>query len=850
MNIFSEITKRTMKQNRSRTVVTMIGVLLSTAMVTAVTSFGASIQQYLAESSIRQEGNWHGVVSGISEKLAEEIREDERLSMTAEAVRLGTATCSELEENGIENGLVLESYSEEFFENVPVELQEGRLPENEDEILLPEYINSGLPADRQILTGDSLELQLETGEKTCRVTGFYTNSVWTSYEEESASYAILGPGADEGISRRIIFRMKNMRKTYSYVEEIKDKLAEEAPGGSAAVHDDLLQWYGIGDNRNLMIVLVSLMVIVIGLIMVGSVSLIYNAFSISLRERTRQFGLLSSVGATKKQLKKALNYEARSVCILGIPLGILSGLLGIGITLRFIGPLMARWIHGEDGGEISLKISWAAVLAAVLIAWITVKLSVWIPARRLKQISPMEAIRSSRDIKIRNTKVGSGGLAGKLFGLEGMLASKNYRRDRKKYRTTVVSLTLSIVLFVTAGSFVQYLTAAGNEVFRSTDMDIWLSLSDLVSGSGEEQKEKAMEELKQIEGISEIRPADHLSMSAVFPRELLQEAEVMYGEECSDGRRLFGCHVNILPDEQFLEYAESVGEKGEDYIGQDRLKGICVDTVRSVDQETSQYKNQTLLDIPEGYEMECGIEQMTEDYVATGVLENSFSIQIEKKTDQLPRESTVSYFSASISVTVPESAYETFAGGGERERFSRDIYLKTEDRKAVIRELTEKRTDASSAFYQCGYYDLKADYEQDQSIILVIRVLTGGFVALMSLVAVANIFNTISTNLFLRRREFAMLRSAGMTQKGFRRMMGCECLIYGIRSICYGVLISAGTSFLVYRSTSFGVSYQFTLPWLYWEISAAAVLVVVAATMLYSMKKMKGDNVIEILKQS
>ena len=106
------------------------------------------------------------------------------------------------------------------------------------------------------------------------------------------------PGADEGISRRIIFRMKNMRKTCSYVEEIKDKLAEEAPGGSAAVHDDLLQWYGIGDNRNLMIVLVSLMVIVIGLIMVGSVSLIYNAFSISLRAR-RQFGLLSSVGATK-----------------------------------------------------------------------------------------------------------------------------------------------------------------------------------------------------------------------------------------------------------------------------------------------------------------------------------------------------------------------------------------------------------------------------------------------------------------------------------------------------------------------------------------------------------------------
>ena len=81
----------------------------------------------------------------------------------------------------------------------------------------------------------------------------------------------------------------------------------------------------------------------------------------------------------------------------------------------------------------------------------------------------------------------------------------------------VVSLTLSIVLFVTAGSFVQYLTAAGDEVFRSTDMDIWLSLSDLVSGSGEEQKEKAMEELKQIEGISEICGGPPVPMSSSVP---------------------------------------------------------------------------------------------------------------------------------------------------------------------------------------------------------------------------------------------------------------------------------------------------------------------------------------------
>ena len=160
------------------------------------------------------------------------------------------------------------------------------------------------------------------------------------------------------------------------------------------------------------------MVIVIGLIMVGSVSLIYNAFSISLREH-RQFGLLSSVGATKKQLKKALNYEARSVCILGIPLGILSGLLGIGITLRFI-PLMARWYPWRGWGRDFSKISWAAVLAAVLIAWITVKLSRLDPGQKVKADLPHGSdVTFQPGYKIRNTKAGSRGLAGRLFGLEG-----------------------------------------------------------------------------------------------------------------------------------------------------------------------------------------------------------------------------------------------------------------------------------------------------------------------------------------------------------------------------------------------------------------------------------------------
>ena len=208
-------------------------------------------------------------------------------------------------------------------------------------------------------------------------------------KEEGASYAILGPGEEEGISRRVIFRMKHLRETYSYVEELKDKLAEEAPGCSAAVHDDLLQWYGIGDNRNLMLCDGFSDGSCVGLIMVGSVSSIYNAFSISLRERTRQFGLLSSVGRYEKSSwKKALNYEARSVWYFGNSAGDSFRTSGNRDYASLHRPADGQMDPWRGWGEISLKISWAAVLAAVLIAWITVKLSVWIPARGSSKFPP------------------------------------------------------------------------------------------------------------------------------------------------------------------------------------------------------------------------------------------------------------------------------------------------------------------------------------------------------------------------------------------------------------------------------------------------------------------------------
>lgn len=874
MSIFSKITRRTMQQNKARTLVTLAGVVLSTAMITAAATFAASLQQYLVNSSLEQEGGWHGMAEGLPREGKESLEQDPRLEMTAAAAVMGHAKPELLSGSPAQPYLYLESFSEEFFRMVPVKLYEGRLPETDREILIPTSLNEVL-GDNQIRVGDTLELELgerwqgdeqlgpkdewQSGENarldgelageeeifvpretvSCTVVGTYDSLPWSWIQ--AGHYVIAGPGA-EAESYRALFTMENMRDIYAYKTELSQTYAD----CEVEIHNDLLQWYGVGDNKNLVLVLVSLLAIVIGLIMVGAISLIYNAFSISLRERTWQFGLLSSAGATKKQLKKALNYEARSISLVGIPLGVLSGLLGIGVTLQFIGPMMADWIHGSNSSlQMTLKVSWTALAAAAVIAAATVKLSVWIPARRLKRISPMEAIRASQDVKIQNRRVRSGGLAGRLFGLEGMLASKNYRRDRRKYRTTVVSLTLSIVLFVTGGSLVKYLTRAGEEVFLSTDMDISVELNRRADA------EEARRELEQIEGIEALHASRRVRMTLPAETDMLSEEGENYGFDGADGKTYLECQVYVLPDSSFAEYAREQGEDPEDYLGKKTLRGIYSDRLRVLDEETQQYRNISLLDISLPEQVEMGRESFDLEGESLMVIdfEPWLSVSLTCKAEEKPRESVDGYYSDIITVVVPESAFAALGGNVPEEDIFQELALEASEHKEVTRRLTDLSNDSASALYQSSVYDVRAAYEQDQNIVLVIRVLTGGFITLMSLVAVANIFNTISTNLFLRRREFAMLRSVGMTQKGFRRMMGCECLIYGLRSIFYGVAISAGTSFLVYRSTSFGVLYPYSLPWLYWGIAAAAVLAVVAGTMVYSMRRMKRDNIIDVLKR-
>lgn len=890
MSVFSKITLRTMKQSRMRTAVTIIGVVLSTAMITAVTTFGQSFLGFLRDYSLTHDGNWYGVAEYVSDEQLEEIRSDSQVEMAASSDILGYAMFDALTSEEIPY-LYIQSFSRELLDIYPIQLEEGRLPENEHEVVISQSMQANEEEGRITQVGDVLELDVGTrmweGERLSESIGYMGEDYAQGVEPErlentehmsftvtgiysmtpnmhygSTNYRLIaGPSSSGSLSEYhdVYIRTQDPADIYDYMETIECD--------TTTTNESLLRWYGVSDNDNLQEILTGLCAIVIGIIMVGAVSLIYNAFAISLRERTVQFGLLASVGATKRQLSSSLRCEALIVSCVGIPVGCVAGIVGIGITLHFIGAGLANWMFGGTEMDIPLRISWISVLVAVAVAFATVMISAWIPCRRVRKISPIEAIRSAQDIRVKGKEVKTSKQFYRIFGLEGMLAQKNYKRDRKKYRSTVASLTMSIVLFVSVSSFGKYLVDTGSFVLEMPDVQVvWrISNGELDSAAGTDVSEEntggedvsevningkdvSGQVKKMVEQYEDVTLAQEYSMpydtvqiagiAGSLDRRFMQHG---YGWNDNGGRDTLDASLIILPDEIFetLDGAENVADM-------DGLPVLYPTSLRVYNGDTQRYERVPVFsDMAKSGNMEMQYTEYDEEGGET--VYSLGNVKLLGSYDDLP-SGVNSDSEYRVLLLTSERAYEQYLGNQEN-LLGRLWYIGIQctDHTAVYRELSqdmEQRGIAGSA------YDNAQSYEQDRQIITAISVLSYGFIILISLIAVANVFNTISTNLMLRRKEFAMLRSVGMQKGGFRRMMCYECLIYGIRSILYGVLLSLLVSFLIYRVLAGGVDTNYLVPWEYIGIAVGSVFLVVGLTMIYTMGIIQKQNIIDELKMS
>lgn len=842
MNIFNKVALQGLQKNRSRTLVTVVGVALSTALITGVAVFVVSLQSYLIDGAAVKYGSWHVEIPDADSVFIAKQENDSRVERTVMLQNIGYALLED-GENPDKPYLFLTGWDEEALDSLPVQMLSGRLPENSSEIVIPEHImtNGGV----QIEVGDTLALavgnRMNDGQMLDQHDAYCAGEE-TLIAVPKRNYTVVGicqrlaieeytaPGytlittedvlAEDSFTAFVT--LKNPYKVRSYADDISDD-------HGVVLNNDVLRFMGISGDMTFTRFIWIVGGIMIALVMLGSVFLIYNSFNISLNERIHQFGLLMSVGATARQLRTSVLFEGLCIGAAGIPLGILTGILGIRFVISLVKKNFANVMY--DNVALTLKVPVLILVIAAIISMVTVWISAYIPAKKAAGMSIMECIRQTDEIRLKAETVKVSKVIQRIWGLEGMLAFKNFKRNKQRYRSVILSLTLSVVLFVSANTFGIYLKKTVGDMPAAADYDICISTSEMEEG----EIFRLYDRLKTVYGVYESSYQELSSYSCVLRTEkltshFLEKYGKWIGYDGTSETMEVTLKVQFIEDAAYWAFLERNGLSAKEYDGQGENM-VMAGT------------------LPEGWYMQ---EQPMELMIASKSKEASKTIRAvfaEDCPNLLPlRPSENKEYS--LMLIAPYQVKQQFdALDAAIEPVTYGMTFKSKNPEQSAMQMRSVIDAAGITRNRYTLYNVYDRLNENRNIVFIVYLFSAIFIMLITLIAIANVFNTISTNIKLRRKELAMLRSVGMSERDFNKMMSYECILYGVRTVAWGLPVAGLFSWLIYIGIGFSrEKIRFVFPWVSMAISVLGVVFVVFITMLYAVSKIKKENIIDSLR--
>lgn len=860
-NIMHVFVLRQMKNQKRRTIITILGVIVAVAMIAAVSSFAASFAELFYQVQADTNGEWHvsispvlpgdrALIDGDPEVLETAVRAVGSKGVFPEPFSKYTkATVSSTDRGG--------------FSVFRVGLSQGRFPENDRELLAETSFleSSGLKV------GDPLEITDDNGEtQKYTLCGAGTLNIFSMAESGHAYFLTLISDNMENKAQTVYIRLRRpTRALYDWAEE----KCLQIPGEQIYdTHYSLLLYAGIGGNDEVTksIVLISALLILI--IMAAAVTLIFNSFAISVSERSAQFGMLSSVGATRRQRKDAVLFEGLVVALIAIPFGLLFGYAGIDITFRIVSNILTASFEMSSSHTLHLVISLPALLCSIALALVTVLLSAWVPARRAARVSPIDAIRRTQDIHLNQRAMKSPKLISRCFGFEGSLAQKNMKRHRGRVRVTVFSLAMSLILFISAYSFTNVLTASMVLTDMGDTGDLYATIWQEDRYYDGEQEMTAYElspdtldeltrELIEMPGlIQSAAYTRYASAEVIWP----QGENVPFTEKAramAAGDELYEL-VTAADDETLRALAEKAGADLNALYDTERPAALMVNrfSIRS----GRSFADVTVLEAGKG-------DQLPQTPVTAEGKGESFSLTVAGVLEEAPLGMSRQAYSPGIILILSQPVYRSLmpASGGSAVTFAARSDTPDTAETGILEILERYYHDAgyiSTApedadrlndlkagkviLYSC--MNLTARARQAQQITLIFNIFVYGFITLLTLVGTANIIGTISTSFMLRKREFAMLKSVGMGGKAFDRMIMLESLFYGLKAILWGIPVSLALSYLMWQTMQSSFSSVFVWPFRQLTIGVIGIFLLVGLTMVYSAYKIRKDSIVEDLR--
>ncbi len=881
MKLLNKLTLKNLRLNKVRTAVTIIGIMLSAALITVVSGMALSGRQTMIDGQTEWSGNYDVALDIIDTAKIDKIRQNRNVENAFYKERLGFSKATVAD--NAEYGYAVTAISENAFDGCfKLKLEKGSFPTNSNEAVVTGAFKN--TDGKDVKVGDKITLELgvlkgtdgkvlgeselldlspkrfkeskitDKKQKTYTITGIIENPNTRELNNPSSCFEIY-TASDEKAPVEAI-RTKHMNKLYiaytpqsesNYLQNTADILGFKADDMSNVISDEIspedqqasgingysfnttllaMKGYGGSDGTNVMIF--NLAVIIIIIVMLASVFVIRNSFAISITEKTSMYGMLASVGATKRQIRRNVLFEGFILGLIGIPLGILLGLGVNAILIAILNSVLGDMLSGATFVFVTPTIP---IICAIVLSAVTIFCSSFFIALRASRIPPLVAIRGNKDIKVKNNKpYRTSKLTKKLFGVGGEIASKSLKRSRKKYRTTVISIVVSVAMFIAVSAFMDYGMTFTDHYYGNTDY------SYMVSGIDANQAQ-TIEKMPEIENYLTVG-SQYGYVSADVP---VNECGENFLYDNADGTKSFSVEFLEFEHDTFVQICR---ELKLDY---NKVKGGVL-----VYSEVTPYNMENMEGTGEPMKLfgktaptkfiVYGNDDNGNELIAGKLKVSSVFDEIPKSADSVIGEGTIlgqGLIIGEQGVISPQL--------GEHECYI-TLYANTSNHTSLTNRIESMPSTGDSESY-ISIFDYEETVRQFNAVMLIVGIFVYGFIGVISLIGMTNIFNTISTNMQLRSKEFASLKSIGMTKKEFNRMIRLESLMYGIKSLIIGIPLGVLGVFAIFSAFSNGnVPMSFVFPWKAILISIAAVFIVVWLIMKYSISKVNKQNIIETIR--
>ena len=935
MSILKNLTIKNLKFNKTRTIATILGIMLSVALITAVTTMYTSAMESLIRTEKENDGNIHLAIYGLSKNKLDRLKSNRNIDHIYITRKIGYAKLNESKNKNKPYAYII-GMTNDSIKNLGINITDGRLPENENEIVIPLHLRTNgrvekhigdtitLNVGKRILNGQELtqsspfntnedeantvdlsfqgddggetsideqnsqEQIVDTLTKTYKIVGIvnrpstyiepytapgYTfityfnennleninssknNSTLTNTSKDQNSLNNTNTSEDnQKIDVYITFKKQGFKDVYRNIAGIigvDSELYNKLMSGQKITDDELkrisqqlsdvtgkdfdeievnqilinliktqLDPFNIPAEYEQFMVIVAILCAVI---MVASIICIKNSFDISITEKTKQYGMLRSIGATKRQIKNNVLFEAMILGIIGIPFGILLGIFASYILVIISNKLLTS----EIATKLILSPSWVGILISVLLGIITIYLSALGSSRRAKKVSPIESIRNSGNIKIKSKKLKTPKLINKIFGIGGVISYKNIKRNRKKYRATIISITSSVMLFLIAFSFVSGMKEEAEDRLINNDCTLKLSVQSedpiyLSTLKLDNIKEHTVLRYKQVN-------TEYINLNKEYINYLKSNNINITEEDPNEQEHICSFPIIAVGKDEYSKYLKRLN------LNYENMKDKCIFN----DYKQMQYDKK----IYKGREYSNKVGDKIK-IIGTKGNTNTYKneITIGAIADSLPMGIKSSLINGCSTIIVSDEYYDKIFNNN---KLVDSIYFDSDNTTKLQDDIEQIVKDNNLIT------NFEEERQQRLNFVILVDIFLYGFIIVIALIGITNMFNTITTNMQLRKPEFAMLKSIGMTNKEFNKMIRLETLFMGIKSLIWGLIIGTIISIMMFMEFK-GISASEALVQLkIWKpilVSTIAVFLLLTWIMNYSMKKTKTQNIIETIR--